>query len=108
MSTTPKPKKDENKIDMFENLRKKYIDSLTPEEVEGYKKFGEKFYSLDFTSQLPSDTKTIQLEECLANICRGLDSGLHPFYIEKEEENLLKAAYGAEWYKRWGYENKKI
>ena len=100
--------KKDTKNDMFENLRKKYIDSLTPEDIEAYKKFGEKFYSVDFTTNLPDNTKTINLEECLANICRGLDSGLHPSYIEKDEENLLKAAYGLEWYKRWGYENKKL
>lgn len=103
-----KSNKEPKNNDMFENLRKKYIDSLTPEEIKAYQNFGKKFYSVDFTQNLPSDSKTIRLEECLANICRGLDSGLHPSYIEQEEENLLKAAYGTEWYKRWGYENKKL
>lgn len=95
--------------DIFENLRKKYIDSLSPDDVEAYKKFGEKFYSCDFTQNLPKqDDKNINLEEALANICRGLDAGLHPSYIEEGEENLLKAAYGEKWFEKWGYQSKLL
>lgn len=93
---------------IFDNLKKKYIDSLSPEEIEAYKRFGEKFYAVDFTEQnLNSQNhKVINLEESLANIVRGLNSGLHPMYIDENEEHLLKSAYGNEWYKKWGYKSK--
>lgn len=98
---------DNEKNEIFENLRKRFVDSLSEEDKEAYKRFGEKFYSIDFTEQnLPNQGNVINLEECLANICRGLNSGLHPKYIEEDEERVLKAAYGDKWFENWGYKSK--
>ncbi len=98
-----------DKNDIFENIRKKYLNSLSEEERAAYKRFGEKFYAIDFTEQqTPQDPNkiVIDLEECLANIVRSLNSGLHPKYIDPDEEHLLKSAYGNEWYKKFGYASK--
>jgi hypothetical protein len=98
-----------SKPDFFETIKKKYLDNLSPEEVKQYERFGEKFYALDFSKQKIDDgKKVINLEESLANICRGLQSGLHPSFISEEEERLLKAAYGEEWYKKFGYDSKTL
>lgn len=95
------------KNDIFENLRKKYLENMSEEEKEAYKKFGEKFHSIDFTKQNIDPSKIeINLEESLANIVRQLNSGLHPSYIDADEEHLLKSAYGEKWYEKWGYKSK--
>jgi hypothetical protein len=46
------------------------------------------------------------MEEALAYVVQGLDSGLHPKYITEDEDALLQAAYGEEWFKKWNYKNK--
>jgi len=97
------------KNDIFENIRNKYLKSLSAEDIAAYKRFGEKFYAIDFTEeQIQHDQNkiVIDLEESLANIVRGLNSGLHPKYIDPDEEHLLKSAYGDEWYKKFGYTSK--
>ena len=99
----------ENKVSMeiFNNMRKKFLESLPDEDREAYEKFGEKFHSsFDVNNGTSVNLSEINMEEALAYVVQGLDSGLHPKYITEDEDALLQAAYGEEWYKKWNYKNK--
>jgi hypothetical protein len=37
-----------------------------------------------------------------------MKSGLHPKYLNEDEVHLLKAGFGEEWYKNWGYDKSDI
>jgi hypothetical protein len=100
---------EENKLSMeiFNNMRQKFLDNLPDEEREAYQKFGEKFHSsFDVNSGSSVNLSEINMEEALAYVVQGLESGLHPKYITEDEDALLIAAYGEEWYKKWNYETK--
>lgn len=100
---------EENKISMeiFNNMRQKFLDNLPDEEREAYQKFGEKFHSsFDVNSGSSVNLSEINMEEALAYVVQSLESGLHPKYITEDEDALLTAAYGEEWYKKWNYETK--
>ena len=113
MESTPndviEKSKEENKVSMeiFNNMRKKFLESLPEEERDAYQKFGEKFHSsFDVNNGTSVNLSEINMEEALAYVVQGLDSGLHPKYITEDEDALLQAAYGEEWYKKWNYNDK--
>ena len=113
METTPndviEKATEENKVSMeiFNNMRKKFLESLPEEERDAYQKFGEKFHSsFDVNNGTSVNLSEINMEESLAYVVQGLNSGLHPKYITEDEDALLQAAYGEEWYKKWNYKNK--
>ena len=112
-TTTPKQVTDkaneENKLSMeiFESMRTKFLENLPEEEREAYQKFGEKFHSsFDVNTGSSVNLSEINMEEALAYVVQGLESGLHPKYITEDEDALLTAAYGEEWFKKWNYETK--
>ena len=45
------------------------------------------------------------MEEAVSYVVESLKSGLHPKYLTEDEQVLLQAAYGDEWYKEWGYDS---
>ena len=91
MNQTETPKEvtdkanEENKLSMeiFNNMRTKFLENLPEEEREAYQKFGEKFHS-----------------------SFDVNSGSSVNLSEINEDALLTAAYGEEWYKKWNYETK--
>ena len=94
-------------MQIFENMKKKFIENIPQEEREAYERFGEKFHSsFDVNSGNPVDLSNICMEEALSYVVQGLQSGLHPKYITEDEDALLQAAYGEQWYEKWGYKNK--
>jgi len=109
-----KSKFDINKLDIFENIRNKYMSQLSEEQLKSFQEFGKKMHDgMDYTKANPyekskSSSNIISLEECLANIVAQVKSGLHPSFVKEEEESLLKAHYGEEWYKHFGYDSKTL
>lgn len=100
---------EENKVsmEMFQNMRKKFLENLPDEDREAYQKFGEKFHqSFDVDNGTSVNLSEINMEESLAYVVSGLDAGLHPKYITEDEDALLQAAYGEDWYKKWNYKSK--
>jgi hypothetical protein len=93
-----------------ESLHKfnQYMQTMLPaEEREKFQKIGERLYS-SFDAHkgevLPGkDIESIRLEEALAYVVESLKSGLHPKYLDYDEIHMLRAAYGDEWFKKWGY-----
>jgi hypothetical protein len=92
--------------DLFEGqLAKAALAALSDEDKERYKKIGEELYgTIDFESNQPKSTMSDNMLEALAYIENQLNSGLHPSDLENNEKDLLKDAYGDEWFKKWNYE----
>ena len=103
-----------NKLDIFENLKNQYMSQLSEEQLKSFQEFGKKMHDgMDYTKENPyekneSSSNVISLEECLANVVAQVKSGLHPSFVEEHEESLLKAHYGEQWYKEFGYDSKTI
>ena len=62
--------------------------------------FSLKSRSDNFDFEILINLSEINMEEALAYVVQGLESGLHPKYITEDEDALLIAAYGEEWFKR--------
>ena len=92
--------------DLFEGqLAKAALAALSDEEKERYKKIGEELYgTIDFESNQSKSTMADDMLEALACIEIQLNSGLHPSDLENNEKELLKDAYGDDWFKKWNYE----
>jgi hypothetical protein len=91
--------------DLWDNpMVRSALASMSPEVIKDYKLIGEQLYgSIDFESSTVLNNMPPPMLEALAYIKSGLDSGLHPRDLEKDEIVLLKEAYGDEWYKKWEY-----
>ena len=93
-----------SKIDLFNNpMIDAAMKAMSPEEIESYKKVGEKMYKnmenmSRETSNLPSS-----MQEATAYIVTGLNSGLHPKDMNANEIILLTNTIGAKWYEDFGY-----
>ena len=101
---------EENKLsnEIFNNMRKKFLESIPEEDREAYQRFGEKFHSsFNVDSGSSVDFSNICMEEAVSYVVESLKSGLHPKYLTEDEQVLLQAAYGDEWYKEWGYNSIK-
>lgn len=120
---------------IFNIMREKYMSKMSKEDIQSYEEFGKKFFNFDFvnsgepmssentdqdteqnteqntnqdTKQKTNKPKEINLEECVANITKQLQSGLHPRYLTQEETNLMIAAYGDEWYSNFNYKQEDL
>lgn len=90
---------------LFNNeMIKQARESMTPEQLEEYKKKGEEFFAnVDFEDK---DGNTIPpVESACAYITEGLKSGIHPSYLDDNEKRVMEEIYGKEWYKKWGWES---
>ena len=84
--------------DIFEKHKEKW-NQLSPDEKKQYQEMGEQIYSCmneDGTMKDP-------LDEALEYIRHGLNSGLHPRCLEKNELQVLQEKLGKEWYKKWNW-----
>lgn len=89
----------------FEQMKHSFLDKLSEEDKERYRKFGEEFYSsFDVETGQPY-TNAVDLEEALAYTVESLKAGLHPHYLSQEERTLVQACYGETWYQTFGYES---
>lgn len=94
--------------EFFNKMKSSFMEKVSEEEREKYRKFGEQFYnSFDVNNGNPINP-TICMEESLAYVVESLKSGLHPKYLTLDEATLVRAGYGEEWYKKWGYEENEI
>lgn len=84
--------------DIFE-AHKEQFNSLPAEEKQKMKEAGEQIYSCmneDGTMKDP-------LDEAMVYIRHGLDSGLHPRDLEKNELQVVIEKIGENWYENWGW-----
>ena len=89
---------------LFNNeMIKQAKKSMTPEELEEYKKKGEEFFA-DVNFEDKDGNAIPPVESACAYIAEGLKSGLHPSYLDDDEKRVMEEIYGKEWYKKWGWE----
>ena len=96
---------EERQKQLFESIRKNVEKGMTAEQIENMKVLGEKFHeSFDVAKgTIHNNTNEINMEEALAYVVESLKSGIHPSYLSEDEIAMVKAGYGEEWYKNWGY-----
>jgi hypothetical protein len=76
--------------------------SMTPEQIEEYKRKGEKMYGeIDYTQNF--DPFQEKLKQSAIYIISGLKSGLRPNQLSKDELEVLKQIHGETWYINYGY-----
>ena len=84
--------------------------SMTPEQIEEYKRMGEYMYSSnDFTKENPQP-KSMEEEtiDAVFDIREAIKSGLHPNEMTPKEIQLMYEIYGEEWYKDYGFEKDEV
>ena len=84
--------------------------NLTTEQREHYEKIGNYMYKDDlFDSSDPQSGQfRTPVDDALVYIEEGLNSGLNPSNLDKDEIILLESEYGKEWYKRWKYQESDL
>ena len=103
-----KPKSEENVSpdpnDLFEGvLAKAAMAALSDEDKEKYRIIGEHLYGrLNFEDGSLNNLSP-EMNEAVAYLESQLNSGLHPSMLQENEKDLLKEAYGEEWFMRWSY-----
>lgn len=95
-----------DEYDLFNNPMINEARKRIPKEIQDkWKKIGEDFYnSIDFVD---ADGKVQSIPEGIASgiayIAESIKSGMHISYLEKDEVEVLKSAYGNKWYECFGY-----
>lgn len=97
---------EERQKNLFASIRKNVEKGMTEEQIENMRKLGEKFHeSFDVSKGTVRSVHDIDMEEALAYVVESLKSGIHPSYLDEDEKTMMKAGYGEEWYKQWGYDS---
>lgn len=111
--TPQKPKSEEyvshGPNDLFEGvLAKAAMAALSDEDKEKYRVIGEHLYGrLNFEDGSLNNLSP-EMNEAVAYLESQLNSGLHPSMLQENEKELLKEAYGEDWYTRWNYVNEDL
>ena len=95
---------------LFNEKRLKEIsDSLSDEDKKRYAKIGEEMYNSisfeDINSQgalASNNAEEIEIENT-AQVKVMLQSGIHPSYLNSQEKDLMKKAYGEKWFENYGF-----
>jgi hypothetical protein len=89
--------------DLFVNpMVQNALENMPEDVLANYKRVGEELYSIDF-EDIDINNMPKVMTDAVSNLEIQLRSGLHPSLTTENERNLLKEAYGAEWYKKWDY-----
>lgn len=85
------------------------LKSMSKEDLEKYKKIGEKLYSnINFKDSTIVKQLITPVEEAVAYVEEGLKSGLLPEDLEENEVILLHQTYGDKWYERYGFTRNQV
>lgn len=96
--------------DLFNNpMVNNALKSMTPEQLDEYKKFGETLYgTVDFEDSKIVNNMPAPMAESVAYIEEGIKSGLLPDDLTEDEVTLLQQAYGDEWYVKYGFKKEDV
>lgn len=94
----------------MENEFKSACSSLTPEQIEEYKKMGEYMYNNnDYNINMTgSKIKPPQEQDLLAYAIQGLNAGLEPNMLSGPEIQALTAVYGERWFEKFGFKKEDV
>ena len=96
--------------DLFNNpMVNNALKSMSPEDLQKYKKIGEQLYgNINFVDSTLINNLSPPMEEAIAYVEQGINSGLMPEDLDENEVILLRNAYGEEWYKRFGFTQEQV
>jgi hypothetical protein len=96
--------------DLFNNpLVNNALKALTPDQLEGYKKFGQSLYgTINYEDSTIVNNIPAPIEESVAYIEEGLKAGIDPCDLSEDEVVVLQKAYGEEWYLRYGFTKEEV
>ena len=79
--------------------------SLTPNQMEEYKKIGEHMYNNEMYKNVELNTKTQKStdNEIAIYASESLKSGLHPKELSEKEISCLSTFFGKQWYEKFDY-----
>lgn len=91
---------------MVESARK----SLTPEQIEEYKKIGEYMYNnVDYKNiSLGSQVNEAKDEDLILYASEALKSGMDPNDLTRQEVDVLKKVYGDRWFDKFDLQEDEI
>ena len=93
-------------MDLFNNpMVDSAKKSMSPEQIEEYKKIGEHMYSNKICHELENKSmeKVNKQEDVLQYATEALNSGLSPLELSQTEIDTLQKVYGEKWYERFGF-----
>ena len=93
-------------MDLFNNpMVDSAKKSMSPEQIEEYKKIGEHMYSNKICQELENKSmeKVNKQEDVLQYATEALNSGLSPLELSQTEIDTLQKVYGEKWYERFGF-----
>ena len=80
------------------------MNAMTEEQKEEYRVIGEKMYGdMNFKNSTNLMDPDSQMKEAKLYLSELLKSGLHPSDLNENEQAVMAAEFGEEWYKKWGY-----
>jgi hypothetical protein len=102
--------RDESATDLVQRMNPDLYNQakgmMTPEQIEEYKKMGEKMYNtVDFGASEILNNPDDPLAESVAYISEAIKSGLHPSFLDENEVKVMEDACGEEWYKHFGWDS---
>jgi hypothetical protein len=92
-------------FDLFNNpMVNAARESMTEEDLDHYKKIGESLYGdVNFETSQSLRNMPPPMAEAVAYVENSIRSGLHPSFLDTNEQSLMKDAYGEKWTERFGY-----
>lgn len=80
------------------------MNALSPEDMQRYKEIGRQLYgTVNFKDSEILNKVPEPIYEAVAYITEQLKAGLHISTLEDNEKEVMKEAYGEEWYTKFGY-----
>lgn len=102
----------ENKYDLFNNpMVDAARKSMTPEQIEEYKKWGENMYGkVDFTKEFGMSNNSMKAsgQDIATYAYKAVRSGLDPFELKEMEIQALNDVMGNKWYEPLGFTEKDV
>lgn len=98
-------------MDLFNNpMVEAAKKSMTPEQLEEYKRVGEYMYNNDIykVSEIGSKIKQPENSDLILYATEALKSGGSPHDLSGAELRALIDVYGDNWYERFGFEKEDV
>jgi hypothetical protein len=98
-------------MDLFNNpMVEAAKKSMTPEQLEEYKRIGEYMYNNDVykVSEVGSKIKQPENVDLILYATEAIKSGANPNDLSSSELRALIDVYGEKWYEKFGFEESEV
>lgn len=78
--------------------------NMTPEQKKQYEQMGNHMYgAMDYETASSIIDQPATMEEAAKYLIETVKSGMHPSFLNENEQKILEETLGKEWYKKYGY-----